>query len=138
MNKESVLKYLSEIRSSTKSAINQFKDYCLPHEHILEIFNVLLCIDGIETHAEEALELLLTQLPEILHCKDAYFIIESISGLFGGLMNDIIDYNKDLILQAKNIVREEIYYFKLENNLFDKNCNEGELNDMLNKISLDK
>jgi hypothetical protein len=135
---EIILNYLAEIKTSVKEMVNQCKHYGIRNNWIKEIFELVLCVDGISTKPEEAIELIAFQLPEILHCKDAYQIIENLAGLFAGSMDYLFENNKEEFkIQAKNIVREELYRFELENYIY-KDVDSSDINNLLQNFNLNK
>jgi hypothetical protein len=135
---ELISNYLAEIKSSVKLMVNQLKDYGIPNNWINEIFEAILCVDGNKTQPEEAIELIVIQLPEILHCKDAFQVMQNMAGLFAGSMDYLFENNKEeLKFQAKNIVREEFIRFELESQMY-KEVESSNVDNLFENFNLNK
>jgi hypothetical protein len=118
-------KYLIEVKSNIKNFVTQLQDYKMPTQTITGILELILCINGQDAKAEEAMDLIYTQLPELFHMKTALEALENLAQLLNGNMNFLFESEgphkaQEFIFMTRNMISEEIHRLEQLEKMYEK------------------
>ncbi len=73
-----VEKYLIEVKSSIKNLITECENYNIPHDYIKGLLDYIVLVNGDDIKADEVLDLIYCQLPELYHHKQAMDLVNNL------------------------------------------------------------
>ena len=130
--------YLFEVKKDLNKFVENCREYNLSFNTIKNVLELLICIDKNPITQKDVFELIILQIPEILHVKNAIIFIENISQLFSGSLASLIMHEEEKFISiSKNLLSEEMKRLEIYRDNYD-NClvKEVDLSWELKNISL--